>query len=132
MPAAENSLRSLARVACAVYFARASLIRERMQKLCTNCRAVYYARWRNEPGGDVCQACRVDVVLCAVCTMMIRPPSDAASWLTFAVGTPLHDVERRLIEATLRTCNGDRNLAASLLGITARTIYRREAEWRGG
>jgi two-component system response regulator HydG len=57
--------------------------------------------------------------------------TDAAGWLTFAVGTPLRDVERRLIEATLRSCNGDRNLAASLLGITARTIYRREAEWRG-
>ena len=26
---------------------------------------------------------------------------------------------------------GDKLLAAQLLGITARTIYRREAEWRG-
>jgi two-component system response regulator HydG len=51
--------------------------------------------------------------------------------LSFAPGTPLRDVERRMIEATLRQCNGDRALAASLLGITARTIYRREAEWRG-
>ena len=34
-----------------------------------------------------------------------------------------------MIEATLRTTGGDKNLAASLLGITARTIYRREAEW---
>ncbi len=56
---------------------------------------------------------------------------ESAGWLTFAVGTPLRDVERRMIEATLRTCDGDRALAASLLGITARTIYRREAEWRG-
>ncbi|MFZ5477794.1 MAG: sigma-54-dependent transcriptional regulator [Myxococcota bacterium] len=53
-----------------------------------------------------------------------------SGWLTFQTGTPLHVVERRMIEATLRACNGDRNLAASLLGITARTIYRREAEWR--
>jgi DNA-binding NtrC family response regulator len=36
-----------------------------------------------------------------------------------------------MIEATLRACGGDRALAANLLGITARTIYRREAEWRG-
>ena len=50
--------------------------------------------------------------------------------LTFAPGTPLPLVERRMIEATLRQCNGDRALAAHLLGITARTIYRREAEWR--
>ncbi|MDP2309352.1 MAG: sigma-54 dependent transcriptional regulator [Pseudomonadota bacterium] len=50
--------------------------------------------------------------------------------LVFTPGTPLRDVERRMIEATLRQCNGDRSLAANLLGITARTIYRREAEWR--
>ncbi|MES2639139.1 MAG: sigma-54 dependent transcriptional regulator [Myxococcota bacterium] len=50
--------------------------------------------------------------------------------LIFTPGTPLRDVERRMIEATLRQCNGDRSLAANLLGITARTIYRREAEWR--
>ncbi len=55
---------------------------------------------------------------------------EAGGWLTVAVGTPLRDVERRVIEATLRNCAGDRDLAASLLGITARTIYRREAEWR--
>ncbi len=51
--------------------------------------------------------------------------------LSFAPGTPLAVVERRMIEATLRTTGGDRNLAAGLLGITSRTIYRREAEWRG-
>ena len=53
-----------------------------------------------------------------------------AGWLTFVVGTPLPQVERRMIEATLRHCNGDRNLAANLLAISARSIYRREAEWR--
>jgi two-component system response regulator HydG len=49
--------------------------------------------------------------------------------LQFAVGTPLKHVERRLIEETLRSVDGDKTLAANLLGITARTIYRREAEW---
>jgi two-component system response regulator HydG len=49
--------------------------------------------------------------------------------LTFAVGTPLKVVERRMIEETLRATEGDKTLAANLLGITARTIYRREAEW---
>ena len=34
-----------------------------------------------------------------------------------------------MIEETLRYCGGDKNLAASLMGITSRTIYRREAEW---
>jgi len=49
--------------------------------------------------------------------------------MSFEVGTPLKVVERRLIEETLRYTNGDKVLAASLMGITARTIYRREAEW---
>ena len=49
--------------------------------------------------------------------------------IAFQVGTPLKDIERRMIEETLRYCGGDKTLTASLLGITARTIYRREAEW---
>ncbi|MCB9759592.1 MAG: sigma-54-dependent Fis family transcriptional regulator [Alphaproteobacteria bacterium] len=49
--------------------------------------------------------------------------------ITFQVGTPLKVVERRMIEETLRSVGGDKTLAANLLGITARTIYRREAEW---
>ncbi len=49
--------------------------------------------------------------------------------LTFEVGTPLAHIERTMITETLRYVHGDKGLAASLLGITARTIYRREAEW---
>ena len=52
--------------------------------------------------------------------------------LRFPLGTPLKRVEREMIQATMNQVNGDRNLAAELLGITARTIYRREAEWRDG
>jgi two-component system response regulator HydG len=63
-----------------------------------------------------------------------RAPSGAGEggWLTFPVGTPIDAMERRMIEATLRKCEGDRTLAANLLGISVRSIYRREAEWRGG
>ena len=59
----------------------------------------------------------------------LRAGQGDAQRVSFAVGTPLKAVERRLIEETLRYCDGDKSLAASLLGITARTIYRREAEW---
>jgi two-component system, NtrC family, response regulator HydG len=59
----------------------------------------------------------------------VRQGRGGRSFLSFEVGTPLKTVERRMIEATLRHTGGDKNLAASLLGITARTIYRREAEW---
>jgi two-component system, NtrC family, response regulator HydG len=59
----------------------------------------------------------------------VRQGRGGRAFLSFEVGTPLKVVERRMIEATLRQAGGDKNLAASLLGITARTIYRREAEW---
>ena len=59
-----------------------------------------------------------------------RRQAEAPDSLTFSVGTPLKTVERSMIEATLESVDGDKALAAQLLGITARTIYRREAEWR--
>jgi two-component system response regulator HydG len=59
----------------------------------------------------------------------VRQGRGARMVLSFRVGTPLKEMERSMIEATLRFAHGDKNLAANLLGITARTIYRREAEW---
>jgi DNA-binding NtrC family response regulator len=51
-------------------------------------------------------------------------PSVAAS-LTFDVGTPLDEIELRVIRETLRHTKGDKSLAAQLLGISTRTIYRK-------
>jgi two-component system response regulator HydG len=79
--------------------------------------------------------CRDNVLRVSDLPPAIRGGAGGAAepgWLTFSVGTTLAHVERRMIEATMRHCNGDRSLAANLLGITARTIYRREADWRGG
>jgi len=42
----------------------------------------------------------------------------------------LADVERQLILATLKHTEGDKNLAASLLGLGRRTIYRKLDEYR--
>ncbi len=44
------------------------------------------------------------------------------------VGMPLEEVEQRLIEETLRRTKGDKELAAKLLGIASRTIYRKLKE----
>ena len=44
--------------------------------------------------------------------------------LTFKIGTPLEELERQAIEITLRHARGDKNMAARLLGIAPRTIYR--------
>jgi len=50
--------------------------------------------------------------------------------LSFAVGTPLEEIERRVIHATLAHVGGDKRLCAQLLGVATRTIYRRLEEER--
>jgi two-component system response regulator HydG len=44
--------------------------------------------------------------------------------LHFRIGTPLSELERQAIEITLRHTRGDKKLAARLLGVAGRTIYR--------
>src|SRR5262252_220026 len=48
--------------------------------------------------------------------------------LTVTIGTPLEEIEGRLIRETLRHTKGDKPLAAQLLGISTRTIYRKLGE----
>ncbi|HYJ10777.1 MAG TPA: sigma-54 dependent transcriptional regulator [Polyangiaceae bacterium] len=50
------------------------------------------------------------------------------SAVQFPIGTPLEEVERRLIRDTLAHTGGDKSLAAQLLGISTRTIYRKLGE----
>jgi DNA-binding NtrC family response regulator len=45
--------------------------------------------------------------------------------LSFEVGTPLEEIELRVIKETLRHTKGDKSVAAQLLGISTRTIYRK-------
>jgi two-component system response regulator HydG len=49
----------------------------------------------------------------------------APATVTFTLGTTLAEIERRMIAETLRHTLGDKVRAAALLGITARTIYRK-------
>jgi two-component system response regulator HydG len=49
----------------------------------------------------------------------------AAPGLSFPIGTPLAEIEMRVIRETLQHTRGDKRLAAKLLGIATRTIYRR-------
>ena len=53
------------------------------------------------------------------------PGTVSASSLTFPIGTPLAEIEMRVIHETLRHTRGDKRLTAKLLGIATRTIYRR-------
>jgi two-component system response regulator HydG len=48
--------------------------------------------------------------------------------LSFSIGTPLEEIEMRVIRSTLDHTRGDKQLAAQLLGISARTIYRKLAD----
>jgi two-component system response regulator HydG len=50
--------------------------------------------------------------------------------VTFPVGTPLKEIERRVILDTLEATDYDKELTARLLGTTVRTIYRRFDEWK--
>jgi DNA-binding NtrC family response regulator len=45
--------------------------------------------------------------------------------VTFSIGTPISEIETRMITETLRHTKGDKKLAAQLLGIAPRTIYRK-------
>ncbi len=57
--------------------------------------------------------------------------SGPRAFVTFTVGTTLDEIEQRMIAETLRYTSGDKTRAASLLGITARTIYRKLEQRRG-
>jgi two-component system response regulator HydG len=54
-----------------------------------------------------------------------RPAGEAV--ITIPVGTALEDVEKLVISETLRRTGGNKLQAAALLGISARTIYRKQA-----
>jgi two-component system response regulator HydG len=75
-------------------------------------------------------------VLCRSDTIHVEDLPDAVaqatapapSALTFPIGTTLGEVESRMIRETLKHTSGDKSLAAQLLGISTRTIYRKLGE----
>jgi len=74
--------------------------------------------------------CRQEMVGLDDLPPAVAQQGGAPSQLFFEIGTPLKQVERRMIEATLKRVHGDKERAARILGTTTRTLYRREAEWR--
>ena len=79
------------------------------------------------------------VVLCAGNTLteqdlpdvIAQTSSPIPEAISIPVGTSLDEVERRLIRETLRYTKGDKSVAAQLLGISTRTIYRKLGELGG-
>ncbi len=45
--------------------------------------------------------------------------------ITIPLGTSLEEIERRVVHETLKMTQGDKKLAAKLLGIATRTVYRK-------
>jgi len=54
----------------------------------------------------------------------------AASSVVMRVGTPIAEMERRLILATLDQCEGDKKKAAEVLEISLKTLYNRLNEYK--
>jgi two-component system, NtrC family, response regulator HydG len=77
--------------------------------------------------------CRSDTIGVEQLPAHIRPEGTGGSRrLVFPIGTRLRDIERTAILETLKHVGGDKRVAANLLGIAARTIYRRLEEERAG
>lgn len=55
----------------------------------------------------------------------ISSASQRAGYVTFSIGTPLEEIEQKMIEETLKFSAGDKEAAARLLGTSSRTIYRK-------
>ena len=71
----------------------------------------------------LCKSDRIDV---SDLPAQLQPEGKGGSRkLVFPIGTPLREMEETAIRETLRHAGGDKKLAARLLGIAARTIYRR-------
>jgi two-component system response regulator HydG len=73
--------------------------------------------------------CKTDTIrLADLPDVVAQADGVGAGALSFELGTPLEEVEHRLIRETLRYTRGDKSLAAQLLGISTRTIYRKLGE----
>ncbi len=56
---------------------------------------------------------------------LIEKEKNFRRYLTIQLGTPLDQIEQKVLEETLRMTRGNKKLAAELLGIATRTIYRK-------
>lgn len=54
-----------------------------------------------------------------------RPIAETEKTITFSVGTPMHEIERRMLFKTLAYFDNNKAKAAQALGVTTKTIYNR-------
>ena len=58
------------------------------------------------------------------------PALESEHMLSFAIGTPWAEMERRTLLKVLEHCNNDKSAAARLLGVSARTVHNHVARLR--
>jgi len=56
---------------------------------------------------------------------IVSHDGESTRYISVPVGTPLDEVERRVLHETLRMTGGNKKRAAKLLGIATRTVYRK-------
>jgi len=69
--------------------------------------------------------CRGDTIRAEDLPDLIAREDHARRYLTIQLGTPLEEIEQQVIQQTLHMTKGNKRLAAQLLGIATRTIYRK-------
>ena len=85
----------------------------------------WYLRMADGTAGFSPRAMAVAVTLSLPEAGSERPLAETASTITFAVGTPLHEMERRMLFKTLAFYDNNKARTAQALGITTKTIYNR-------
>ena len=65
------------------------------------------------------------------CMDLVRssPAECSGTCLQFSVGTPLAEMEKQTIFATLEYCRGNKKRAAEILGVSLKTLYNRLTEY---
>ena len=64
-----------------------------------------------------------DLITPALPEAAMSEPTETASTITFAVGTPIDEIERRVLFKTLAFFDNNKSRTAQALGITTKTIY---------
>jgi two-component system repressor protein LuxO len=64
-------------------------------------------------------------------TKWVGPVEATQGLVTTRIGTPLADMEREFIEATIEHCGGSVPRAAKMLEVSPSTIYRKLENWNG-
>ena len=89
-------------------------------------RAVVLARGQTVEVGDLPEKVTANaIVLERPAAGQHAEGSGADSFLRIRVGTPLDEVESRMLEETLRMTRGNKTLTAKLLGIDPKTVFRK-------